>query len=310
MAVVEIEDKEYEKKNNNRIKYYLDDRIKKITDKKIKGRLEQSDRDFFVIVDGKEGSGKSWFAIQWAKYADPSFNLKRIVFTPDQFKDAIFNSEKGQAIIYDEAFNGLGSRSSLSGINRYLVSLAMQIRQKNLFIILVLPSVFLLDKYFVMHRAKGLVHIYETKNGGRGYFKVFNNEKLKEIVITGKSTYSYNKKVKTRFKGRFYGKFALGEENEEKYRKLKEKSLTLTEKCDINAGKIKYRDQRDVILFLLRKNTKFTYQELSNLINDYDIELSYQQIQYICAKFGDTPVEKNKEEQIDEEIESFGLEEY
>ena len=47
--------------------------------------------------------------------------------------------KKGQCIIYDEAFTGYSSRSSLSPINRVLVSLAMQIRQKNLFIIIILP---------------------------------------------------------------------------------------------------------------------------------------------------------------------------
>jgi len=293
-GIVTINDSIYEKNYGKKISYYLEPRLKIRTDQKIRGVLKQDDKDFFAIVDGKEGSGKSWFSFQWAKYVDNTFNLKRIVFSPEEFKQAIFKAKKGQAIVYDEAFTGLSSRSSLSGINRYLVSLAMQIRQKNLFVILVLPSVFLLDKYFVMFRAKCLVHVYENKKFGRGYFKIFNNAKIKQLIIAGKATYSYSVKVKTRFKGRFYGKFALGDENEQKYRDMKSKALENAEKNPMSAGQIKYREQRDLVLFLLRKNTSMTYEQLANLLNDYDFEITYVQISRICAKFGDKSDKNDK----------------
>jgi len=59
------------------------------------------------------------------------FNVSDIVFSPDEFRDKILHAKKGQAIVYDEAFTGFSSRSSLSPVNRVLVSLAMQMRQKN-----------------------------------------------------------------------------------------------------------------------------------------------------------------------------------
>jgi hypothetical protein len=299
--IVKIKDEDYERKfPTKKIEYYLDDRLKNKTDDKIIKALDKNDKDFFAIVDGAEGTGKSWFAIQWGKYADPTLDLSRIVFTPDEFKNAVFKAKRKQCIIYDEAFTGMGSRSSLSSINRYLVSLAMQIRQKNLFVILVLPSVFLLDKYFVMFRSKVLVHIYENK-GIRGYFRVYNSKKIKQLVVLGKQTFSYVKGVYTKFKGRFYGKFGLGDELEEAYRKKKAKALTEAEHNPMSAGQVKYMEQRDLSLYLLRKYSKLTYQELSNLILDYQIDLSYQQIRNICAKFGDKDeIIKEKQDKRDE----------
>ena len=237
--------------------------------------------------------GKSTFAFQWAKYVDPTFCLSRIVFSPEEFKEAIFKAKKGQAIVYDEAFSGLGSRSALSSINRYLVSLAMQIRQKNLFVILVLPSVFLLDKYFVMFRAKVLVHVYEN-HGVRGYFRIYSPRKIKNLILLGKATYSYSKKVRTKFKGRFYGKFALGEDVEDTYRKVKMKSLEQTESNPMTAGQVKYKEGRDLVIYLLKKTNKLTLVQLSNLLSDFQVDISVAQLGQICSKFGDNSKDVEK----------------
>jgi hypothetical protein len=306
-SVVTIKDSKF-----GEIKYYLEKRLKYIIDKKIVPSLQQKDKDFFMVVDGSEGTGKSWLSLQIAKYVDSSFNLSRVVFTPDEFKDAIFKAKKGQAVVYDEAFTGLSSRASLSMVNKILISLAMQMRQKNLFVIIVLPSFFLLDKYIALFRSRCLVHVYENKNV-RGYFKIYNQKKKILLYLAGKATYSYSKKIRTRFKGRFYGNFALGDEKEEeKYRLKKKKALEATEKNPITAGQVKYREQRDLFLYLLRKNTKLTYQELENLLGDYDLDLSYVQIRNICARFGDkeTKDEKDKSKSVETDGESTENEDF
>jgi len=179
-----------------------------------------------MCLDGSEGVGKSWLAMQIGRYVDYTLDLDRIVFDAESFRNAILKAKKGQCIIYDEAITGFSSRSSLSGINRALVSLAMQMRQKNLFIIIVLPTIFLLDKYIALFRAKVLIHVYENK-GIRGYFRVYPSKLKKLLIMKGVKTFSY--KVRTGFKGRFYGIFALGDEKiEKKYREKKEKALNET----------------------------------------------------------------------------------
>lgn len=267
------------------IKYSMDERIKKNIDDKILPALHQKDEDYLIAIDGAEGAGKSVLAFQIGKKIDPSLDLSRVVFNATDFRNAIFKAKKGQVIVFDEAFTGLSSRASLSGINRALVSLMMQMRQKNLCIILVLPTIFLLDKYAALFRAKVLFHVYKNK-GIRGYFRVYNRKLKKLLYLTGKKDYSY--KIRTKFRGRFYGVFALGDEAyEQKYRNKKAKALEETEKDPMTAGQIKYRDQRDVVLYLFRKNLCLTYGELSNLLGDYDLEMTDIQIGNICRKFGD-----------------------
>lgn len=290
--------------------YYIYPKLKNRLDTKIKNELSKTNHDYVMVVDGREGSGKSTLAFQVGKYVDSSLDLSRVTFNPDQFREAIFKAKKNQCVIYDEAITGFSSRSSLSGVNRILISLMMQMRQKNLFVIIVLPTYFLLDKYVALFRARVLIHVYEC-SGKRGYFKVYNYKQKKDLYLLGKITYSYvPKKVRTRFKGRFYGVFALGDYKvEEKYNKLKEKALMETEKNPMSAGQVKYREQRDLCIYVLRKNTKLTYRAISNLMNDYDFEVSYAQIRNICAKFGDKELESEVKENNESEKDKKEIEE-
>ena len=258
MAIVEIKDP-----TGFSIEYFIDDRLKKNLDNRVIPALEQQDKDYVLWVDGREGSGKSWFAFQIGKAVDPSLNLSRVVFSPEEFRLAIFKAKKGQCIIYDEAFTGYSSRSSLSPVNRVLVSLAMQMRQKNLFIIIVLPTIFLLDKYMAMFRTKGLFHVFESK-GRRGYFRFYNSRVKKYLILAGQKTMSYkHKTVKTTFRGNFYGKFALGDEKVLKeYLKKKEKALMDSEKTSMTSSQVRFKEQRDLLIFLIRKQMKLSYRQL------------------------------------------------
>lgn len=291
MAIVTIQDPN----TNKEISYYLDNRLKANFDNKIIPSLMKKDKDCFLCIDGKEGAGKSSLALQLGKYIDPTLNLSRIVFDAESFRQAIFKAKKGQCVLFDEAFTGLSSRAALSGINRTLVSLMMQMRQKNLFVIMVLPTFFMLDKYAALFRAKALIHVYENK-GIRGYFRLYNSKLKKILYLKGKKDYSYSHKyVKTLFKGRFYGKFALGsEELEEEYRKKKMEALESTEKNPITSVQIKYRNQRDISIYLLKKTSKMTYRELEKMFQNYDFDISYQQIGRICGVFDDKENEKPK----------------
>ena len=271
------------------IEYAMDVRLMKNLRDKVLPDLHKKDKDCIFVIDGREGSGKSTLAFQIGKYVDPSLSLSRVVFSPDDFREAILKAKKGQCIIYDEAFTGFSSRSSLSPVNRVLVSLAMQMRQKNLFILIVLPTIFLLDKYMAIFRTKALIHVYENK-GIRGYFRIFNSIKKQQLILRGQKTMTYNHKgLHTRFKGRFYGKFALGDKGlEKKYRQNKEKALADSEKTSMSSAQVRFREQRDLMIWLFRKYTKLTYRELENVFADYELSMSFQQIGKICSKFGES----------------------
>lgn len=293
MAIVKFIDKKLERCSE----YYLEDWVKKRIDDRIKTSLQQNDKDYLIVVDGNERSGKSTVAMQVGRYIDPTLDLSRIVFSPEEFKKAVFEAKKGQVIIYDEAFTGLSSRASLSGINRYLVSLMMQMGQKNLCVILVLPTFFLLDKYAAIFRSKILLHVYENK-GRRGYYRVYNQRKKKKLWFEGKKDYSYN--VKTKNRGHFYGKFALGDKTiEDKYRKKKEVALEDTEKNPMSAQAVKYTEQRNLLLHIIKKLTNLSFRKMEKLLDDYDFGMTYAQIRLICNKYGD------KDDELEEKVEKI-----
>lgn len=180
----------------------------------------QKDWDGLVLVDGVEGSGKSVLAQQCAFFCDPTLTIERVCFTPDDFKEQVIKAKKYQAVIYDEAYGGLASRKTMSDTNHSIVAMLAEIRQKNLFIFVVMPSFFDLDKYAALWRSRALLHVY-SDGFDRGFFKFYSYAKKKDMYVQGKKFYSY-KCVKADFSGRFTNFYPLGQEE---YRAKKAKSL-------------------------------------------------------------------------------------
>ncbi|KKM04547.1 hypothetical protein LCGC14_1763090 [marine sediment metagenome] len=166
-------------------------------------------------------SGKSVFAMQCAYFCDPTLNLNRVAFTSKEFTDVITKAKKHEAVVYDEAYTGLSSRATMSVINRALVSMLAEIRQKNLFVFIVMPTFFDLDKYVALWRSRALFHVYVTKGFQRGYFRFYSMERKKILFVLGKKYYNYSK-PKDNFHGRFTNNYVL---DEVKYRAKKRKSL-------------------------------------------------------------------------------------
>ena len=204
--------------------FYMDGFLKAALDT-AKNTIKK-DWDIVFCVDGGEGSGKSVLAMQLAYYCDPTLTNTRIVFTPQDFRKAITTSEKYTAVIYDEAYTGLSSRATMSLINRTLISMLAEIRQRNLFVFVVMPCFFDLDKYVALWRSRGLFHVYTGKNFQRGFFAFYNTDRKKDLYINGKKFYSYFK-PKPNFIGRFTNHYTV---DEKEYKNNKKHSLIAREK--------------------------------------------------------------------------------
>ena len=100
--------------------YYLDGYLKSNLDFSI-NEVKRRNYDKFVLIFGREGAGKTTLAMQIAKYCDPTFDLDRVCFTPEQFLEAVQGAKKFQAILFDETMWGLSSRSVMSKMNKYLI---------------------------------------------------------------------------------------------------------------------------------------------------------------------------------------------
>ena len=153
----------------------------------------KKDEDKFIIVDGGEGTGKSSLAMQLASALDPNFNLSKVAFNSIQFDKIIkdLNRKKGDCIVLDEGYGAVNSRATMSKVNKSMVTLGTEMRQLNLFIIIVLPSFFDLDKYFAMWRSDLLFHVHKRKDGSRGRYVIYPENSKKNLYIEGKKKYNY-----------------------------------------------------------------------------------------------------------------------
>lgn len=235
-------------------KFAVDGILKENLD--IIGKEIRNDFDMVMIVDGMEGSGKSLLAMQLAYYLDHTFGLDNIAFTPDQFKKKVIEAKRYQAIVFDEAFSGLYSRNAMTYINIQLVSMLAEIRQKNLFIFIVLPTFFDLDRYVAIWRSRVLIHVYLTDGFTRGRFLFFNSSRKKVLYMGGYKSYNYNV-TKANFYGSF-GKYWAVNENE--YKKLKLKNLrTYSNKFSSE----KLIIQRNKMIYVILKKKLMNSEELA-----------------------------------------------
>ena len=215
----------YDPVQNITLSYHIDNNLKVKWDKLKDGRLAKTDEDRVYLVDGRERTGKSVFTFQQAKYIDPSFNLSRVCFTPDEFLHAIRTAKKGQVVVFDEAFRGLSSKASQSKVNKKIVQALMEMGQRNLVVFIVLPTFFLLEMYAAVLRSNALFHVYKDKRGDRR-FRIYNfNQKSILYQVGKKKGFSY-KIPRVKLRGRFFNKYAIEEAG---YRAKKDKSFTQTE---------------------------------------------------------------------------------
>lgn len=255
--------------------FYIDGRLKEQLDKKIFPDLNHKDKDVVFIVEGKERSGKTKFADILGAYASTKlkthYDVSNLGMTPEEFRNKIINAKKKQVVIYDEAHRGMASARALSEINNILKDLMMEMGQKNLFVIIVLPTFFLLDKYAALFRAKGLFHIYERR-GNRGYWVYFNERNKLKLYRGGKKEFDYNCMRWPHFRGRFLNQYAM---DEHEYRLKKAKSFN--EKPRITKAET-YKAQRDTILYIMYKEFRKTDSDIAKLCKKYLLDMKRRTI--------------------------------
>lgn len=262
-------------------KCYMDDNLNRQLDS-VKTSLKKDD-DYVLLIDGKERSGKSVFAQQIAKKVDPTFNHQRMCIEQNEFEYWITNAKRGQAVVFDEAYRGFSSDDWANRVARILRTKMMEMGQKNLFVIIVCPSFFLLHKYVTLHRSRGLFHVYR-KRGQRGYWMFFNEQKKKLLYLKGRPLLTYGGKgfPTSSFKGRFYNQYVI---NEDEYRKKKEASYKEEEEeSKHKVGSNKYMDQRNKLIIHMNEKLKMNYTEISDFCKHAGFNIGIKAVSNIVNK--------------------------
>ena len=284
------------------LSYHLDKKLKDRWDKLKGGKLASINEDRVYLVDGRERTGKSSFVFQQAKYIDPTFNVDRICFRPEDFLNQIRTVPKGSVVVFDEAFRGLSSKSTRSKTNKAIVEAMMEVGQRNLIIFIVLPTIFLLEIYAAVFGSECLFHIYKLKSGSSDgvkhrAFKIYNYQKKKQLYLRGKTKYfSYSKPYISKAKGRFFLKrythplYALPYETFEMdaYLKKKEQAFRESEKKEDEG-----ESNREKEIILITKGIYKEYinslRKLSEAYRRWGVTKSKDNIRLMLGKLVESP---------------------
>lgn len=267
--------------------YFIAPDIKKML-LRAKDQVINNDWDRVYIIDGGEGSGKSLLALQLGYFLDPTLNLDRVTFNAVDFGKAIDTAHKGQVIIFDEAFNGLSSSGAMSNMNRFLVRKLMECRQKNLIILIVLPTLFLLQKYVAVFRSRGLFHVFVNKRGERGFYRYYDLANKKTLYLSGNKYYSY----KTPFIKKAYmfrGKYPLGNEFEEAYRKKKHESLIVEGEKEKKEKKSRYAYRFALLAKLLKEQYGLAYSKQILYLKKHNMTMDHSEVPHLLAEISVKP---------------------
>lgn len=140
-------------------------------------RMEKKGFDNCILIDGKEGMGKTTLASQLCYYV--SYNTKRKFSSENIYfrvKDMLEVMKKTSSGIFllDEAELDLLSEQR-GKMQRYFIQMLMAARKKNHFIVAIIPSIKKLKSY-VIERAIGFIRVYSVDGITRGRYAYFNED--------------------------------------------------------------------------------------------------------------------------------------
>lgn len=194
------------------------------------------DADAVLVIDGKEGTGKSVLALQIAKLMDIDGEIDvktQLHFNSESVLKTIRNDalRKGKVVIYDESAEALDVSLSGTKKQKKIKQMFMEVRQQNLIFILVIPSFYDMQKYFAIHRTRALLHVFWKKKTKkpksdadrmfqRGFYYFYNEEGMNRLYNTDKlrKFYVYPRKL-SEFTGKFPKDYAGVDEEEYRRRK-------------------------------------------------------------------------------------------
>lgn len=134
----------------------------------------KSDYDHFIVICGREGTGKTTFGTQIASWIHPTFKIENVVYGTGEYLKALKSKmsqykKEGKVdpdvIMLDEGTELL-SRESLNESNRILTKTFFVQRALKCLVIINIPNFHMLDSVVRKHRVKTLIEVTE-----RGRYK-------------------------------------------------------------------------------------------------------------------------------------------
>jgi hypothetical protein len=284
------EDKDKLSEENKIRVLYLDGKLKRKLD--FAKHQIGLNNDCVGAITGNEGSGKSSVAGNIMRYmTDDKFNPNMHMIGSD-YEDALNKLESvpfGGALMFDEGNAFFLSTETMTRETRDLHKLFSIFRQKNLFVLIILPSFFRLSSYFAVDRTRFLIRTY-MKNGKRGCFAYYGDKTKGKLYRLGKKELD-DRKVAPTFRGRFTSCISL---ETQEYKNFKLKTLREAFSRAKTAKQSPADIRREVIMKIATANPEISSRKLSEMTGIPD-----RYIRTMRQKSEQSPEKRTKTEDIE-----------
>jgi hypothetical protein len=151
--------------------------------------LLENNYDVVIMIFGMEGSGKTELAMQIGAATDHRFNVENVVFTAEQFKEAVEGLPKGSTIVWDESDETSGHHAKEK--TRLLKRFGKRMRKENKCCIMVQPTILDMGRYWIMHRTSMGIRVVDKRwktqpHKMRGYAEIYNKSRLGDLYVDAK----------------------------------------------------------------------------------------------------------------------------
>jgi DNA modification methylase len=186
------------------INAHLPTKLKKDLDILIDDVMHES-MDALIVIDGKEGSGKSYDARLIGKYISTitktPFSVPNIHFNTQNYINFSEKKPKFTINVLDEGREALNRKRGMAKSNVMFTNWISENRDKQQFHIILLPAIHDLDSYIsiwrmkiLIHKLVGHQHSVKTRSGYkmvRGYFRVYENSRNLQQVLHNRQKFGY-----------------------------------------------------------------------------------------------------------------------
>jgi hypothetical protein len=233
--------------------------------------------DAVIVIDGKEGSGKSYDARLTGKYISSvvkvPFSVPNIHFSTQNYINFSEKRPKFTINVLDEGREALNRKRGMAKSNVMFTNWLSENRDKQQFHIILLPAIHDLENYVSIWRMKLLVHTLlghktsKTSRSGyemvRGYFKIYENSQYLQQVLHNRQKFGYYAYPKNfKYSGKFRFKEVFTSEEMKMYlqKKAKERAAKYSH-TDLNPD-YKYHK----LIYNLNKQKGMTQEQIATVV--------------------------------------------
>jgi len=182
--------------------FYLDGKLKEKLDS-IK-KIQKKGFDSIILIDGDRRTGKSILGITCGWYlSNEKLTINNFAIGSAHASQKIKELPNRSVLFVDEGSTIFNSKDAMQKELKQLIKIIDVCGQKEIAMIIVLPSYFDLIKPIAIRCSRFLLHVYTDPQMNRGSFAYFGKRRKHRLYIIGKKNFDSYNSPKSDFRGKF-----------------------------------------------------------------------------------------------------------